>query len=196
VIAMKKWGVAAAAVVGLCGSVEARVIEFFGVVTEQHSPGVDPLVALGDTLTIRFAYDPATQPRASDAGLSDNPFVWLFGPGFEAYMSNGLRWRSSQEYSNGFVLLYDEPGKVPGFDTWLVPSGTAALPPLRASHLAFRIEDGQGYYGNQTRSLGFSGLMIRVPEPETWGMMVLGFGAVGAVSRRWRPSARGATSTS
>jgi hypothetical protein len=164
----------------LASAADGRSHTFVGTVTEQIEPGSDPLVSLGDTLTVRFDYDPATQPRGIDASVTDDPDVWLFGTGFQAYMDNGLSWVAAHEYSNGFVLLHDKPGVNPTFFAWLIPTGTATLPILRIWDTGFSIEPGGFYYGNTTPSLGFGGRLTRVPEPVTWGMMVAGFGLLGA----------------
>lgn len=179
----------------IAGSADARTLIFEGKVTQQQTPGTDPLVKLGDTLTIRFDYDPATQPRAIDAGLTDDPSIFLFGPGFQASMDNGLSWGASDIYDDTGVLLSDEIGGAQNFFAYLVPTNTATRPILRVSQNAFSIEPGGDYYGNRTPTLGFSGIMnlnyamTHAPEPETWAMMILGFGAVG-VSIRQRSSRR------
>jgi hypothetical protein len=171
----------------MASTADARTLIFEGVATHQLEPGVDPFVRLGDKLIIRFDYDPATQPRAIDAGLSDDPEMLLFGPGFSAAMTNGLRWSESDEYSNGFVLMKDGP--TPSFSTYLIPTWTAIRPILRVSDSEFSIEPGGDYYFNTTPSLGFKGAMRlvfvadAVPEPTSWALMIAGFGLLGATIR-------------
>lgn len=169
---------------------EARTLIYEGIVAAQENPGDDPFVALGDKLTIRFGYDPATQPRAIDANLTDDPEVLLFGPGFSAFTNRGLAWTFGDEYLDQGVLLKD--GQEPAFSALLIPTNTASRPILRVSQSGFSIEPGDGFYGNQTPSLGFSGdLRLSfagnpVPEPATWALMLAGFGMLGLMGRRQR----------
>jgi hypothetical protein len=177
----------AAACLVLVGAVPAHAkvltLVFVGKVTHQDTPGVDPLVSVGDRLTATFTFDPITQQRYFWS--TDSRDIWFTGDdpaSFRVETSRGLRWTAIDDFNDNGVVLHFEKGKI-DFSNLLWPTSTLTEPPLAIGGGKFRIFAGDGSYANLTPSLGFSGTYTLVPEPRTWMLMIAGFGAIGAVAR-------------
>ena len=83
--------------------------------------------------------------------------------------------------------------EVTGVSGEMVPTSTDTIPVFRLSD--FRIEPGEGLYGNTYGTQGFKGtwdyagssaILSGVPEPATWAIMIVGFGMTGATIRAAR----------
>ena len=117
----------------------------------------------------------------------------------------GLAWTSTDEMYDGFPIYLDDEafylnpsitfasGKVTGVSGGMVPTWTDADPVFQLA--AFRIEPGEGLYGNTYNSQGFGGVwdyanssitLSAVPEPAAWAIMIVGFGMTGAAVRAAR----------
>ena len=179
-----------AAAIALPSAASAKATFIFkGSVTEQLSPGVDPLVSLGDEITVRFKFDPAelyTSPYDESYLLIDR---LASVREFSIRTSGGLEWRASDEYLDiGVPIRID--GRRLTWSGYFNRPGANDLPDISISATngsgSFTIQSAF-LYGNSTETLGFRGIIAQVspaPEPATWAMMVGGFGMLGAAMRR------------
>lgn len=107
-----------------------------------------------------FSYDPLASPN-------DNKIVCVYGC-------------TSLDYQNSFQL------------NW-----TGLFDPTRNDTYSINLTTKFGTSDNPPNSLtayakvgsGYAGLQAAVPEPATWAMMLLGFGAIGIATRRRRAAA-------
>jgi hypothetical protein len=146
------------------------------------------------------------------------PNIYLTAPGFNSYgygLNPTTSVILAATGNEDWVATLANPTNVIGFDVLLNDwpltitffSGTTALatmnfdaPPADASHLAFagisstdpitsfHWEATNGEYIDTGIDNIFAGPLSAVPEPSTWTMMLLGFGAVGAALRKSRKS--------
>ena len=146
---------------------------------------------LGDTYAapgVEGGFDVTRYLAAFPAGLGQTAATLAE---FGAYTAASLYWGSIDDYNaldfySGGTLL----GTITGSDASVMPWGdrTAATTNRRVSfasdtpfdRLVFRT--GQNAF--EVDSLSFSGAVAAVPEPASWGLMILGFGAVGWSMRR------------
>lgn len=183
-------------------TLKGELVSELGYAPWELNPGVDQNLAVGDivTLTARFNADRAfAQGGGFVAGLYGLP---TSGEEFWSLDVGGLAWNSIHEMYDGFPIYVDDEnyyadpsirfagGKVTGVSGEMVPTWTDTVPVFRLSD--FRIEPGEGLYGNTYGTQGFKGtwdyagssaVLSGVPEPATWAMMIIGFGVTGAMFR-------------
>ncbi|MFD1611880.1 PEPxxWA-CTERM sorting domain-containing protein [Sphingomonas tabacisoli] len=159
-------------------------LKLVGTVTQQQNPGTDPNFALGDTVTVTFNYDPATQPVDPFHGTGR---LWFnrFTPAsvFSIDTSRGLQWTAIYETQDEGVFL--DPANPLSFSGHFSKL-TSSLPDI--------ILKGDGSFSipglsqSGARSLGFAGTLAvaGVPEPASWALMIGGFAAAGGAIRRKR----------
>lgn len=188
-----------------------ELVSELGYGPSDLNTGVDPNLAAGNivTLTARFNADRAfAQGGGFLAGLYGLP---TGGDEFWRLDVGGLTWNSAHEMYDGFPIYVDDEnfyadpsitfagGKVTGVSGVMVPTWTDTVPVFRLSD--FRIEPGEGLYGNTYGTQGFKGTwdyanssatLTGVPEPTTWAIMIIGFGMTGAAIRSARRAARAA----
>jgi hypothetical protein len=188
-----------------------ELVSELGYGPSDLNTGVDPNLATGNivTLTARFNADRAfAQGGGFLAGLYGLP---TSGDEFWRLDVGGLTWNSAHEMYDGFPIYVDDEnfyadpsitfagGKVTGVSGVMVPTWTDTVPVFRLSD--FRIEPGEGLYGNTYGTQGFKGtwdyanssaILTGVPEPTTWAIMIIGFGMTGAAIRSARRAARAA----
>ena len=178
---------AALAALGAPAAVEAQSIPFFGTITGIGSGMADPNCAPD---TARGTLDPSTSSGSSNLGSFTYGHNWCFnGP--------------SGPINGTFDLFFGADnvhGTVMGMAS---PSGTMGLTNL---DLAYTILSGTGAFTGATGSFGgvatadargrsptaplftlnFTGDIDApaLPEPGTWAMMLVGFGAIGWAARR------------
>lgn len=179
------------------------LVELTGTVSSQVNPGADPDIAIGDTvkMTGRFSDE-----RIFDNG--SNRFAVVYGlptsgQEFWNVKLNDLTWKSADEFQDGAPFDFDPDGRplsYPYFELLsggkigapqglLIPSNTDRVPSfdLGAGH----IRSGDPFYNNTRETPGFdiswdlSGAkLVQVPEPSIWAMTIIGFGLVGAATRK------------
>lgn len=179
------------------------VVELTGTVASQVNPGSDPDIAVGDTvkMTGRFSDD-----RIFDDGADRYAVVYglpTSGTEFWNVKLNGLTWASFDEFQDGAPIdfdPFDRPLSFPYFEVLpggkigapqglLIPSNSSTVPSfdLGLGH----IRSGDPFYNNSRETPGFNvswdlagAQLVQVPEPSVWAMTIIGFGIVGAASRR------------
>lgn len=175
----------------------------------ELNTGDDQNLALGDivTLTARFSADRIIAKGGGFvAGLYGLP---TNGDEFWRLEVGGLAWNTAHEMYDGFPIYVDDEtfyadpsitfagGKVTGVSGEMVPTWTDKVPVFRLA--SFRIEPGEGLYGDTYGTQGFKGtwdyanstaVLSGVPEPTTWAVMIVGFGMTGAAIRLARRQAR------
>ena len=171
----------------------------------ELNTGVDQNLAIGDIVTLTARFDASRalhQGGGFVAGLYGLPTT---GDEFWRLEVGSLSWASTTEMFDGFPIdiddetFYADPsitftgGKVTGVSGDMVPTETDAVPVFFLG--GFRIEPGEGLYGNTYNSQGFGGVwdyanstvtLSAVPEPAAWAMMIVGFGMTGAAIRATR----------
>ena len=186
-------------------TLKGELVSELGYGPWELNTGVDQKLAVGNivTLTARFNADRAfDQGGGFVAGLYGLP---TGGEEFWRLDVGGLTWNSIHEMYDGFPIYVDDEnyyadpsirfsgGKVTGVSGEMVPTSTDTIPVFRLSD--FRIEPGEGLYGNTYGTQGFKGtwdyagssaILSGVPEPATWAIMIVGFGMTGATIRAAR----------
>ncbi len=186
-------------------TLKGELVSELGYAPWELNTGVDQKLAVGNivTLTARFNADRAfDQGGGFVAGLYGLP---TGGEEFWRLDVGGLTWNSIHEMYDGFPIYVDDEnyyadpsirfagGKVTGVSGEMVPTSTDTIPVFRLSD--FRIEPGEGLYGNTYGTQGFKGtwdyagssaILSGVPEPATWAIMIVGFGMTGATIRAAR----------
>jgi PEP-CTERM putative exosortase interaction domain len=180
-----------------------------GTVTSQIDPGFDPNISVGDkvVMTARFddsrIFDDGTLRAATVYGLPTS------GAQFWNVKLNGLTWQTSDDELDGqpsFFVLPDPKGhelSMPYFE--LLPGGKVGSPHFLLTRIntdqiprfyssggaTGQILPGDFLYGNTTQTPGFNvtwdlanSKLSTVPEPSVWALTIVGFGLVGAASRK------------
>jgi len=191
-------------------SVASQAATYFaqltGTVTSQIDPGSDPNIAIGDTvvMTSRFddsrIFDNGTLRAASVYGLPTS------GDQFWNIKLNDFTWQTSDDEFDGGPFDFDANdhplslpyfallpgGKIGSPVTFLTRTDTDAIPRLYSSGgSTANILAGDFLYGNTSKTPGFvvtwdlsNAKLVQVPEPSIWAMTIVGFGIVGAASRK------------
>ena len=186
-------------------TLKGELVNELGYSPWELNTGVDQNLAIGDivTLTARFSADRAfEQGGGFVAGLYGLP---TSGAEYWRLDVGGLSWTSTHEMYDGFPIYVDDGkfyadpsirfsgGKVTGISGEMAPTSTDTVPVFRLAD--FRIEPGEGLYGNTYGTQGFKGtwdyahssaVLSGVPEPTTWAIMIVGFGMTGAAIRAAR----------
>ena len=175
-----------------------------GTVTSQIDPGFDPNISVGDKvfMTARFTddeiFDNGTLRAAVMYGLPES------GDKFWNIKLNGLTWVSVHDEFDGLPFDFDAKGhplaqpyfellsggKISGPNALLTAVNNSTLPLFYSGPTQANILSGEGLYGNTSKTPGFvvtwdsSGKLTTVPEPSVWALTIVGFGLVGAASRR------------
>ena len=189
---------AAAAVAFVASPANAATCQFTmaGTVTDPSPPYDSPLLA-------SFSLDCSPVPTDSSASRFDiSNVAGLFnGPGVAGGDGKGvgpITVGDLQFYvaglGGGFEVNYPESGATnPGFGLFSLTgdqlfSGTTAAPTFLPGEYKFTNDY---FYGDVAATLKITQLDTpAVPEPATWAMMVLGFGAIGTMLRRRAPAQR------
>lgn len=185
------------------GHAATYLMELTGTVTSQVAPGSDPNIAVGDTvkMTARFddsrIFDDGTERFANFYGLPTS------GSQFWNVKLNDLTWNSTDESLGGTPIKFDaldHPLQAPyvqllsggGIGTpqgVLTPVDSSTVPQFNLN--LGEIRSGDFAYGNTRSTPGFNvawdlggARLVAVPEPSVWAMTIVGFGIVGATSRR------------
>lgn len=199
------WSTSAAAAQYYEVTLKGELTKELGYPAWDLNTGVDPNLAIGDIVTLTARFDASralAQGGGFIAGLYGLP---TSGDEFWRLDVGGLTWTSTNEMYDGFPIYLDDEafyadpsitfasGKVTGVSGSMVPTSTDAVPVFQLA--AFRIEPGEGLYGNTYNSQGFGGVwdyanssitLSAVPEPAAWAIMIVGFGMTGAAVRAAR----------
>lgn len=186
--------------------------ELTGKVTSQVTSGVDPDIAVGDTVKMTARFDDSR--IFSDGANNYAGFYGLPSSGnhFWNVKLNDLSWYSRDDELDGFPFDPDPSdsidfeigrpyiqllsgGGVGTPEGSLIPANSSTIP---AFYLATgRIYSGDFLYGNTRSTPGFDvtwdlagAKLTEVPEPSIWAMTIIGFGMVGAASRKRSRSLR------
>ena len=203
---------AAALFAGLTASAAEYRVTFFGTIVEGFDdPGIFGEFGslAGKPITATYRYDTLTGSRTTDPGVSD-----MIEPISVSLRIKGVT-RSFADFDSIFSYGLAEPGKltfekfaaIDADPVWMEEIGTTAssaafLPDLDLAEGTF-VADGSGGFAIDIcccPSCGddFTEFFTRarfdvdrvriavIPEPSTWAMMIIGFGAAGAVVRRRR----------
>lgn len=190
-------------------TLKGELVDELGYSPWELNTGVDQKLAVGNivTLSARFSADRIfAKGGGFVAGLyglpTDGEEFWRLDVG-------GLTWNTIHEMYDGFPIYVDDEnfyadpsitfagGKVTGVSGEMVPTWTDTMPVFRLA--SFRIEPGEGLYGNTYGTQGFKGtwdyanssaILSGVPEPTTWAIMIIGFGMTGAAIRLARRQPR------
>ena len=159
----------------------------FGLVTQTGG------TALGPFTNLYFDLDSATR-SGSDLGFEIGPggvraFIPL--PNTNTILDSSLYDFASTTGSNGLLTLefrlanslFTSPIAGLTYSPQLVFGGSLVRLNLSQT-LGYSVAGGQGNFG--TQRLGTFNVAAAVPEPGTWAMMLVGFGAIGATMRRRR----------
>ena len=184
------------------GQAATYLMELTGTVTSQIDPGSDPNIAIGDTvkMTARFddshIFDNGSLRAATFYGLPAT------GDQFWNVKLNDFTWVSGHEYLDGFPIDFDSNDRPLSFPyVELLAGGGIGIPqgeliPVDTDQsprfiLSGKIVSGDYLYGNTYKTPGFNvswdlggAKLTAVPEPSVWAMTIVGFGIVGAASRR------------
>jgi len=213
------------------GAAEARDYRatVSGVIISQNLPGNDPLLKVGDKISLVATFNDASFVKWGDFGYS---IADVYDRGTVSIDLNGINYSSLDDGLDGQVEFFDyyrdgtsyslvapaiafSGKKIIGVSGDLLPVSTTSKPRLTLGYFAahgyyeeidgvvssgfsptsftsyFNVSGGNYDYGNSTASLGFVGqwdfahsLVVAVPEPAIWSLMILGFGLVGGVTRR------------
>jgi hypothetical protein len=178
------------AILAAAPGAEAAAIPFSGSIQNVTPPGV-PGGRCGPppNLTLTFAPDNTSGvsnlgaftvsashcvvPTPPVSNYGDGEFTWFFEAG-DTLMGT---------YTGTFTIVPGAPAET--MQDYVITGGTGRFD--RASG-SFRhvgtVTFGQG--GATTGQSVFEGQITPIPEPATWGMLILGFGAIGGlVRRRW-----------
>jgi hypothetical protein len=198
----------AAALIALPAQAASFIGEIRGVLTEQLDLSFnDPNLQVGDeiVLTTRLV-DPDIFPELRGPG---DPYTWVYvnsglnaaGTSF-SITSGSLAWEVGDEATYGTFLAIDG-GKIINSQFWMVQAGngTTEFGDDRPGLNGFGpngvgdIHDATNVYFNTYKTPGFkvqwdipgssfTEIGSAVPEPSLWAMMIIGFGLVGASTRR------------
>lgn len=184
------------------GHAATYMMELTGTVTSQVNPGSDPNIAVGDTVKMTARFDDS---RIFDNGSGQ--FATFYGlptsgDQFWNVKLNDLTWASVDEFLDGLPYDFDpldNPLQAPfvpllasGVGTpvgFLVRSESDSLPVFNLG--SGEIRSGDSLYANTSKTPGFDvtwnlggAKLVAVPEPSVWALTIVGFGMVGAASRR------------
>jgi hypothetical protein len=191
---MKKLLVAAAAILSVATASHAAIIPTLGTITAEGS-------------LFRYSYQGTL---VGDQGVINGSKLVIFDfAGFAGGMLTPANVAASTEFSSGFFApgQTDDPNIINLVFTYTGPpfnatggpfadtnfNGLSALSTFSGVGLdgfaavAVKNNDGSAT-GTPTFNAGTVQVPAGIPEPATWGMMILGFGGVGALLRRRRES--------
>jgi hypothetical protein len=200
----------AVAVLMATTSVASQAATFFaeitGTVTSQIDPGFDPNIAIGDKVVMSSRFDDS---RIFDNGTLRAATVYGLAPSGEHFWNiklNNFTWQTSDDELDGSSIDFDDldrPLSMPYFE--LLPGGKIGSPVGALTRVdtneiprfytfggsTSQILRGDFLYGNTTETPGFivtwnlaNAKFVQVPEPSIWAMTIIGFGIVGAASRK------------
>jgi len=188
------------------GHAATYLAQITGTVTSQINSGSDPNISLGDTVVMTSRFDDS---RIFDNGVLRAASVFGLPTSGEQFWNiklNDFTWQTSDDELDGFPIdfdLNDHPLSMPYFE--LLPGGKIGSPVTMLTRVntneipSFYSSGGataqifapNGSYGNTSKTPGFnvtwnldSAKLVQVPEPSMWAMTIIGFGIVGAASRR------------
>lgn len=187
---------AAAAAFLSCAPASAAIVtvDFSGVI--DFGPG-----GVGSTFAGRYSYDTAETGTVCDVGAVCRRFNFFDGSltargetltftsaGAPLQQFNSIQITDEPDPANSFLRLFKANAIVVnllGFDG---PLGTAlpgsiSLSDADRSTIAFYLPSSSVDFYNGTLTSLTSSSVEAVPEPTTWALMILGFGAVGSALR-------------
>jgi hypothetical protein len=175
---------------GVAAAADAAVLQFSGSFQNVTPPGA-PGGRCGPPPILTLTFAPEATSGVSNLGAftvsashcvlptppvtnyGDGEFTWFFGSGDELHGT----------YTGVFTIL--PGGTAQTVQNYLVTGGAGRF---NGASGAFQhqgtVAFGPG--GVTTGEATFEGSITTVPEPSTWGMMLLGFGAMGAAVRQKR----------
>lgn len=159
----------------------------FGLVTQTGGTAIGPFANLYFDLDSAFR-------SGSDLGFEIGPSgVNAFVPsnGSKTALGAGLFDYATTKADNGLLTvefrlansLFTGPIAGLNYDSGLTFGGSLVRLNLSQT-LGYSVAGGQGNFGSQR--LGTFKVAAAVPEPSTWALMLLGFGAIGVSMRRRR----------
>lgn len=183
-----------------------------GTLIEQLAVGTLPGLDVGDVLTMTTRFDSSRISLLSSG--SQQAHLWPLpttGPEFWRIDGEGFTWISRDDYLDGLggPNIYMNHGHVYDMSGNLVRSNSSISPYLilHGTGDTFSIVTKSFLYNNTTDAGSFKGLWdferaevkidgVLVPEPSTWALMILGFGAAGAMIRHRNRAASDLTAAS
>lgn len=199
----------------VAGQAATYFAQLTGTVTSQIDPGLDPNIAIGDTVVMTSRFDDS---RIFDNGILRAASVYglpASGDHFWNIKLNDFTWQTSDDEFDGGPLDFDadnHPLSLPYFEllsggkigspfTLLTRESSDTLPRFYSfGGPTAEILSGDFLYGNTSKTPGFvvtwdlaNAKLVQVPEPSVWAMTIVGFGIVGAASRRRARTLKGIT---
>lgn len=184
------------------------IVSVPGVLTNQFGQGTDANLAVGSDFMLTAQFDssllvPWQNTGYLAAGLYGLPTT---GDSFFRIDAPGMTWQASDSQQDGARYIGNRglPGifftpdmtQVVGIMGWLSPSGSSARPEIDLGNVNtpwFNIRNAIAW-NDHYNTPGFSGTWdfanasivdppSAVPEPKTWALFLVGFGAIGFAMR-------------